>query len=788
MRVKILLLLMAVLFGTHLFSQTTALIKGRVIDEKNDNPLSGANLLLVETNTGISSDINGEFVFKDLKAGTYHLKVQYLGYYDFSEKISLKAGEKKIVVIPMRLNIKELIGVEIRDDKIDNPPYAKVTIKKAKLDAAPVRDIGDFLRSIPNVGAVRKGGANLDPVIRGFKFDQLNVQIDNGISMEGGCPNRMDPTSSHVEAADIEAIEVLKGPFALRYGPNMGGVINMLTLNPRPFDGFQLHVKGNLGFESNWNGMRQHIAVLGGGKHVFFTFSGNNAQYGNYQTAEGQTVSSSFRKMGYTGKLGFSPAKNHIVTFGYSRFFARDVMFPALPMDERRDNTSLYSFDYKGKDISKTISTLDFKAYMSNVDHTMDNNQRSKSDTVSAISHIIARKIGYRLEAGLNVKDGHLFVGTDFYKIYKDGQRDKYMIGQLPKPDGSIPAKYEDLWNKAQITNFGLFAEYKRNIKDWELIGAFRFDYNSARSDSISLMNMMGVDLIGTPADSTLSAFPNFSVSLGATKNLNEHFSIGATLGRGVRSPGMIERFIISLPVGYDNFEYIGNPALKPEANNEFDLVFKYKKRNTGAFEFTLFYSVITDYISGVYIPKSQQKPLTAQVLGVKKFANIGTATMSGFEFGYSSPVQYKWLLDATAAYTRGSVNKVTVYEFDQSGNATGSKVINNDPVAEIPPLDLKINFGYKLLRDKLIPKLQLRYAAAQNRVSQANMEPVSPSFTLLNFSLYYKYNDYLDVSGGVNNMLNTNYTEHLNRRVLGTDYRIPEPGRIFYINLIFNL
>ena len=97
MRVKILLLLIMVLTGPQLFSQTTALIKGRVIDEKNDNPLPGANLLLVETNTGISSDVNGEFVFKNLKAGTYHLKVQYLGYYDFSEKISLKAGEKRLL-------------------------------------------------------------------------------------------------------------------------------------------------------------------------------------------------------------------------------------------------------------------------------------------------------------------------------------------------------------------------------------------------------------------------------------------------------------------------------------------------------------------------------------------------------------------------------------------------------------------------------------------------------------------------------------------------------------------
>ena len=786
---KLLLLIAVIFVSAGMAAQSGTKISGKIYSKKDKKVLAGANILLVETNQGTTSDENGYYEFENLKQGKYEIKVKYLGYYDVSKKVTLTGREDVNVDIYMEVNIKELIGVEIRDDRIDIPAYSKVVIKKEDLDLEPVRDMGDFLRTIPNVSAVRKGGANLDPVVRGFKFDQLNIQLDNGVAMEGGCPNRMDPTSAHIEAADIEAIEVLKGPFALRYGPVMGGVVNMLTINPRPFDDFQIHVKGNMGYESNWNGMRQHITVLGGGKHVFFAFSGNNAQYGNYEDGDGNMVKSSFRKLGYTGKLGFSPAKNHIITFGYSEFYARDVMFPALPMDERADNTKLYTLDYKGEDISKTVSTLVFKAYMSDVDHTMDNNQRSFGDTVSSIANILARRIGYRMEAGLNVKDGHLFVGTDFYHIDKDGDRDKHMIGQYPKPNGMIPLKHEDLWNKALITNFGFFAEYKRLFGNkWEAVAALRYDYNTAESDSISLLNMKGVDLIGTPADSTHSSFSNISFSIGVTRKLSDKFSIGASFGRGVRSPGMIERFIISLPVGFDNYEYLGNPLLKPEANNEFDLVLKYRDKKIGSFELTGFYSIVTDYISGVYVPKSVQKPLTAQVLGVKKFDNIGTATLSGFEFGYASPAHYNWILTATAAYTMGSIDEVLVYEFDNTGNAVSSEVVKNDPLAEIPPLDFKLNFGYKLWYGKIIPKIGYRFVAEQSRVSRANTEPVSPSFSLLNFSVLYHHNDYLDVSAGVNNMLDVTYREHLNRRVIGTDYRIPEPGRIFYVNLIFNI
>lgn len=786
MYLKLLLLIPILFTAISIEAQTGNKVTGKVLDSKSQTPLSSANVVL-NNGEGTTTNSSGQFIFKNLKAGDYTVTVNYQGYNQNKQKFIINQGDTKELVFELTINVKDLTAVEIRDDKIENHPYSKIVVKKATLDQEPIRDLGDFLRTIPNISAVRKGGANLDPVIRGFKFDQLNIQLDNGQTMEGGCPNRMDPTSAHIEASDIEAIEVLKGPFALRYGPTMGGVVNLLTINPRPFESFQIHVKGNIGYESNWNGQRQHLTVLGGGQKVFFAWTGNNANYGNYADGDGNMVQSTFRNMGYTGKLGFAPVKNHIITLTYSELYGRDVAFRALSMDARTDNTRLYSLDYKGKDISKTINTIVFKGYYSFIDHTMDNNERPIGDTVSAIANIIAKKLGYRFEVGLNVAKGHLFVGSDYYSIDKDSKRNKYMIGQLPTGTGMIPLKVESLWNKAIISNLGFFAEYKKKLHEWEFVGAARLDMNSAESDSISLINMDGVDLLGTIADSTKSNFANISFSAGVNKALSEYLTIGASFGRGVRSPGMIERFIISLPVGYDNYEYIGNPLLKPEANNEFDLNLQYNSNEIGAFELTGFYSIITDYIGGVYIPKTIQKPLTPQVLGVKKFDNLGTANMSGFEFGYSSPIQYKWRFRATAAYTSGTINEIEVFTFDNTGNAISSEIVKNDPLAEIPPLDAKISFAYKFMDGKLIPELGFRYVAAQNKVSKASLEPTSPAFNLLNISVLYKYNDYLDIAAGVNNLMDVQYAEHLNRRVIGTDFRIAEPGRIFYVNLNFN-
>jgi len=76
---------------------------------------------------------------------------------------------------------------------------------------------------------------------------------------------------------------------------------------------------------------------------------------------------------------------------------------------------------------------------------------------------------------------------------------------------------------------------------------------------------------------------------------------------------------------------------------------------------------------------------------------------------------------------------------------------------------------------------------AAQNKVSEAYYEPSSPGFTTLDFILTYEYNAHLKVYAGVTNIFNTTYYEHLNRRIIGSNALLYEPGRMFYMNLIFN-
>ena len=673
----------------------------------------------------------------------------------------------------------ELRGIEIRASKSRPVPYQVDFIEQKSISAEPAKDLGLLLRDVPNVSGVRKGGMGIDPVVRGFKFSQLNIQVNNGLKIEGGCPNRMDPAVAHIDADDITKLEVIKGPYALRYGPVMGSVINIKTMKPMPNERFKVHLKGILGYESNWGGMKQHLSVFGGSRKVYFSLSGNYKDYGDYKSGNDIVVKSGFTRYNWSANLGVSPAKGHNIIISFDDSHARNVYFPALPMDERKDDTRLISLDYRIDEISRNIKDFSLKVYHSDVNHLMDNKERPFSDTVVAVSGIHAINQGLRAETRISLGQANVWIGGDYENISKDGDRTKTKI-----LEPTMPVMTEKLWNDAEIENLGFFAQYDRLFNKTELVTIARIDMNQAKSGDLLLKRKENILYSNSDVE---SKYTNLSFSVSGTYHFNSKWSLGLILGRGVRSPDMSERYIILLPVGYDPYDYLGNPQLKPEANNEIDIKAEYANSPIGHFNFVSFFSYVQDYITGKYVPPSQVKPQTAGVLGVKEFYNEDYVLLYGFEFAYMSPKSYDWGLNANIAYTAG-INPEATALVVEDGQVLGEEIINNDPLPEIPPLEGNISFVYRLFNNKLVPELRTRFVASQEKISVSYGEETTPGFITADLRLSYHFNKYLDVHGGVNNIFDKAYYEHLNRRIIGTKQNLYEPGRVFYINLVFSI
>jgi len=171
------------IYITGIQAQNESTISGFVTNPQNDNPIENAEIYLSEVEINSFTDIDGYFKFSKLSENSYTLVVKHIGFEDYSTMIKLNQGEHKKLAIklnPSPQYLKEIIieGDIYKDLIISKLPYIETKIIKKQVEESAARDVGDFLRSSNNIGGIRKGGSQLDPVVRGFKYSQLNVQVD----------------------------------------------------------------------------------------------------------------------------------------------------------------------------------------------------------------------------------------------------------------------------------------------------------------------------------------------------------------------------------------------------------------------------------------------------------------------------------------------------------------------------------------------------------------------------------------------------------------------------------
>ena len=67
-------------------------ISGTISDDNSGEPLIGANVIISsdDFNTGAATDQNGYFTINSVPNGDYDIRVSYIGYGDYQNKISIK--------------------------------------------------------------------------------------------------------------------------------------------------------------------------------------------------------------------------------------------------------------------------------------------------------------------------------------------------------------------------------------------------------------------------------------------------------------------------------------------------------------------------------------------------------------------------------------------------------------------------------------------------------------------------------------------------------------------------
>ncbi len=733
------------------FAQQTR-ITGKVLERQTENPLPGAHVYWLNTGKVTVTDQNGSFQMTGEVSGKQKLKITFLGYE--VRYMTLSTGSVKNISVYLKPSEMSMKPVTVLARRTDDIPRARKNVYSA---VNPSHDAGQFLRDVPNISGIRKGGGfGLDPVVRGFQKNQLQVQLDGVLQSQGACPNRMDPPTAHIQIENVSQVEVLKGPYALKYGPSFGGVINFQTKDT-DFQSEPAYMGyATVGYESNIGRQRYSGGLTRAGENWITRLHLARTATSDYEDGQGQQVQGKFGNWEYTVESSVSLSAKSTVSAQFSQGFTRDTEYPALMMDMREDNTSNLQLNYSGTSLVKDNSQLDASLFVSWVDHLMDNHDRKMSNMMKAETDVQTDTKGYDISLDFPVAYGEWTVGSDATLKSMEGFRDRTM--QTGPKQGMTMT--DNVWQGGLVNRWGGFAEMRPHVQNWNLVTSVRLDYYySNATDASSGFDTMFDDLSQDQL--------NWSASAGIQRDVSSRWTLGLWLGRASRYPGMDELFINYLPIGMDPYEYIGNPSLESETNNQVDFIVGYRSDWFNV-KSTVFYSRIQDYITARQ--RADLEPRKTGTPGVKQFVNVDEAALYGFEASINSAGRMDFGYELTSSWT------------------IGRNIGTHEDLPQIPPLEGNLKLDYRFADGKFVPSIHFRAVAEQDRVSETFGETKTDGFFLTHLRASYRFLEGMTFSGGINNVFDVTYREHLNRSIQGSPLPLNDPGRSFFVELKWDI
>lgn len=315
----------------HLFLLTLCSnIQGQAVQatltDNSRTPLMGVNVLLKGSVKGTQTDENGKFLLSELDNGNHVLVLSYLGFRTREIPFSVSSGETvdlgTIILYEGNEILKEVVVEGERRNKFSRKETAYVskmplkdientqvysTITSDLLESQVTTNFEDALKSAVGVeklwSSTGRGGDGAGYyTLRGFS---VQPQLVNGIP---------GLTNGTINAANIERIEVVKGPSATLFGnavTSYGGLINVVT--KKPYIGFG----GQLSFTSGTYGFNQ----LAG--DINMPLDRENSIYFRLNTA--YTSQQSFQDAGFRKSFFVAPSLSYRVNNRLSFSFYGEI-------------------------------------------------------------------------------------------------------------------------------------------------------------------------------------------------------------------------------------------------------------------------------------------------------------------------------------------------------------------------------------------------------------------------------------------------------------------------------
>ncbi len=660
--------------------------------------------------------------------------------------------------------------INVRAEK-QAPTEESLTIREVKESSA--RDLGEALEVLPGLESVNKGAIANDIVLRGMQGDDINVFLD-GVRLYGGCPSRMDPPSFHFDFAEVEQIQVLKGPYDLQNPGSMGGMVNAVSKQP-PL-GSSANLSATYGSDELVNAAATaSIAskrgdILGGyayksslsprsgdGKRQIEIYpAGSNRSYLDI-SANAYNIDTAWIKTGYNLQTDVRSE------LGYSYQNADHVLYPYLFMDADYDRTNRVNWTLKADKLDAAVDALEFQLYWNQVEHLMHDKYRVSSTpspmvtkNYSMLTDSETTVYGAKVTGDWLLGAGTLVTGVDYYYRNWDAMNESAMYNAYEQ---------QPMLPDVDVNNFGGFAEYSQPFADvFDIKGGMRIDYTTTEAtklDSARLATYYQPYQPGATLENK-SDFTSISGNVQLDWEAMTWLEFFSGVGLGTRSPDPQELYIglirNSSPMNPSN--WVGNPDLKSSTNRQVD----FGAKMTGESYFinlSVYYSSVDDYITLTSVADPDG---IGTLIKAKTYQNVD-ATLWGGEVSSQLAMPMDLYLRGTLAYVRG--------ENEES----------NQPLAEMPPLSGSASVRWD--NDSYFVEITERFADAQDRVDPVLNEEPTPGWAVTDIKGGANWNNW-SLAGGINNVFDLYYVTHLSyqRDPFSSGVKVPETGAFAYLTL----
>jgi len=631
---------------------------------------------------------------------------------------------------------------------LDEVKVNAVVKKKIETDMKMAVSVDEFLASSANISFIKRGAYAWEPLLNNMSSERSTLTID-GMRIFGACTDKMDPITSYVEVNNLSGVDIKSGQAGSMHGATIGGSIDL----KRKSTPFGLAKKWNGAYQSGFEWNNKQLFNLGNVSYSGEKFVADGSI--SYRKAENYTAGnnrevkhSQFGK--FNSSLGLAYKTSELSSVRADAIFdmAKDVGFPALPMDLWLSRAIITSVTYKQLFKGGLVKAWDTKAYFNAIEHYMDDTKRPEnlvhmdmpgwSTTYGLVSKANLKSGKYSSEVQLNAYDN---LSIAEMRMYPQDRSQRTMFA------------YSWPWVTTRFAGLSMNNSYDVSDRShFNFGGSLGVNYNYSKYAEFNWIFHPGA-----PQEKT-RILPGLHGSYVFTLN---KFNISAGAGYGHRAPSVSEGYGYYIYNSFDRYDYIGNPDLKNEISHELNASAGYKNEKF-SLQAKANYFYIKNYIIGRIL--SLGSPMNYQSVGVKGYTSLAYATL----FNFSLNSNYKILEDlhwkGQLTYARAQDNK--------GGN-----------LPFIRPLSYQTSLHYML--NKFSVQASVNGDLDQINYSPEYGEDNTPAYAICNLSADYSFNIKnisATVQVGAENLLDAYYSTY-------ADWgNIPRMGRNIFTSLKFNL